>query len=213
MDVYAEDNVENVGKIYLKRFDFLTARVYIVPYNDAGTESTVSTQEEGQEGILKIHTTGCSDKLQITFYKKFSGLDNTLNKTMNVVPKAIFKNNVIKLKLGDTFNMVLDNKQKVTRPGGFALLDDVPSRAFARNDMAIKYGWKDDCGKIAIYRVKEGSELNALSEPIGPQIDLGVDKYLPGNMSLTQLDLFNGLGEINRNDYIEVVHGSVRKLR
>lgn len=109
--------------------------------------------------------------------------------------------------------MVLDSKQKVTQPGGFALLNDVPSREFARNDMAIKYGWKDDCGKIATYRVKEGVELNALSGPIGPQIDLGVDKYLPGNMSLTQLDLFNGLGEINRNDYIEVVHGSVRKLR
>lgn len=84
---------------------------------------------------------------------------------------------------------------------------------FARNDMAIKLGWKDDCGKVVTYRVKQGVELKVPSGPIGPQIDLGADKYLPGNKSLTQLDLFNGLGKVNRNDYIEAVPGSVRRLK
>lgn len=123
------------------------------------------------------------------------------------------ENNLVTLKSGDTFNMVLDSKQKTSSPGGFALKDDVPSVEFARKDMAIKYGWKDDCGKVATYRVKEGVEITCPAGPIGPQIDLGVDQYLPGNISLTQYDLFNGLGRINRNDYIEVVPGSVRRLK
>ncbi len=123
------------------------------------------------------------------------------------------ENNLVTLKSGDTFNMVLDSKQKTSSPGGFALKDDVPSVEFARKDMAIKYGWKDDCGKVATYRVKEGVEITCPAGPIGPQIDLGVDQYLPGNSSLTQYDLFSGLGRINRNDYIEVVPGSVRRLK
>ena len=122
------------------------------------------------------------------------------------------KDHMIKLKEGDTFNMVLDKKQKVSQPGGFGIVNDVPNREFARNDMAIKLDWKDDCGKIATYRVKSGKELNVPSGPIGPQIDLKADKYLPGNTGITQLDLFNGLGRINRTDYIEAVQGSVRRL-
>lgn len=122
------------------------------------------------------------------------------------------KDHMIKLKEGDTFNMVLDKKQKVSQPGGFGIVNDVPNREFARNDMAIKLDWKDDCGKIATYRVKSGKELNVPSGPIGPQIDLKADKYLPGNTGITQLDLFNGLGRINRTDYIEAVPRSVRRL-
>ena len=49
--------------------------------------------------------------------------------------------------------------------------------------------------------------------PIGPQIDLGVDMYLPGNSSLTQYDLFNGLGRINRTDFIEVVPGLIKRIK
>ncbi|CBK73068.1 hypothetical protein CIY_00780 [Butyrivibrio fibrisolvens 16/4] len=121
--------------------------------------------------------------------------------------------NKVTLKSGDTFNMVLDSRQKTSNPGGFGIKEDVPSVEFARNDMAIKYGWKDDCGKVATYRVKDGVELTCSSGPIGPQIDLTANKYLPGNMGLTQYDLFSGLGKINRNAYIELVPGSVRRLR
>ena len=84
---------------------------------------------------------------------------------------------------------------------------------FARKDMAIKYDWKDDCGKVVTYRVKDGVELICPAGPIGPQIDLGVDMYLPGNSSLTQYDLFNGLGRINRTDFIEVVPGSIKRIK
>ena len=159
------------------------------------------------------------------------GSDKTWNEFKNANPSATFddyfklvneqspwpdgynpNDNIISLKKGDTFNVVSDNKQKVSQPGGFAIVEDVPNVEFARNDMAIKLDWKDDCGKIAKYRIKSGIELNVPSGPIGPQIDLTADKYLTGNTGLTQLDLFNGLGRVNRTDYIEVVPGSVRKL-
>lgn len=78
--------------------------------------------------------------------------------------------------------------------------------------MAIKSNWKMDCGKVVTYKVKQGVELNVPSGSIGPQIDLKVDKYLPGNNSVTQLDLFNDLGNIDRNNYIEYVPGSLRKF-
>ena len=120
---------------------------------------------------------------------------------------------MVTLKSGDTFNMVLDSKQKTSNPGGFALKEDIPSVEFARKDMAIKYGWKDDCGKVVTYRVKDGVELICPAGPIGPQIDLEVDMYLPGNSSLTQYDLFNGLGRINRMDFIEVVPGSIKRIK
>lgn len=62
-------------------------------------------------------------------------------------------------------------------------------------------------------RVKDGVELICPAGPIGPQIDLGVDMYLPGNSSLTQYDLFNGLGRKNRTDFIEVVPGSIKRIK
>lgn len=120
--------------------------------------------------------------------------------------------NIITMKEGNTFKMVLDNEQPLTKPGGFGIVEDVPNVEFARNDMAIKSNWKVDCGKVVTYRVKQGVELNVPSGPIGPQIDLKTDKYLPGNSSITQLDLFNGLGNVDRNNYIEYVPGSLRKL-
>jgi hypothetical protein len=121
--------------------------------------------------------------------------------------------NIITLKEGDRFKMVLDQKQKATQPGGFGILDDVPNVNFARNDMAIKLDWKKDCKRVVEYEVKPGVELKVPSGPIGPQIDLKADKYLTGNTSATQLDLFNGMGRINRNDYIEYVPGSTKNLK
>jgi hypothetical protein len=121
--------------------------------------------------------------------------------------------NMVTLKEGDTFYMVLDNNQSIRRPGGFALANEVPSVEFARNDMAIKVNWKDDCGKVVQYRVKQGVELICPSGPVGPQIDLVADKYLPGNMDITQYDLFYDLGRIDRNEYIEFVKNSLSKLK
>jgi hypothetical protein len=90
---------------------------------------------------------------------------------------------------------------------------DIPNVEFARNDMAIKSNWKKDCGKVVTYRVKEGVELNVMQGPVGPQIDLNANTYLPGNSSITQYDLFNGMSNINRMDFIEYIPGSLRKLQ
>ena len=121
--------------------------------------------------------------------------------------------NILPLKAGDTFNMVLDRGQEPTSPGGWAIIDDVPNVAFVRNDMAVKSNWKDNCGVLVTYRVKDGATLNAAAGPIGPQIDLWTDTYLTGNQDAVQLDLFNGLAwPYNRNDYIEYVPGSMREL-
>ena len=73
--------------------------------------------------------------------------------------------------------------------------------------MAIKSNWKKDCGKVVTYRVKEGVELNVMQGPVGPQIDLNANTYLPDNSSITQYDLFNGMSNINRMDFIEYISG------
>lgn len=46
--------------------------------------------------------------------------------------------NIMTLKEGDTFNMVLDRNQPINRQGGFGIMDDVPSSDFARDNIAIK---------------------------------------------------------------------------
>lgn len=57
--------------------------------------------------------------------------------------------------------------------------DNIPNVDYARNEMAIKSNWKLDCGQVATYRVKAGVELEVIEGPVGPQIDLNADKYLP----------------------------------
>ena len=122
--------------------------------------------------------------------------------------------NILPLKEGDTFYMVLDKKQPTEWPGGWALIDEVPNRAFVRNDMAVKSNWKNDCGKLVQYRIKPGVELNAEAGPIGPQIDLWTDTYLAGNMNLIQLDLFKGFPrDANKLEYIELVEDSIVWLK
>ena len=37
--------------------------------------------------------------------------------------------------------------------------------------------------------------------------------YLLENSLLTQYDLFNGVGRINRTDFIEVVPGSIKRIK
>ena len=69
-----------------------------------------------------------------------------------------------------------------------------------------------DCGKVITYQVKSGVTLDMRSGPIGPQIDLGADKYLPGDISLTQLDLFKGLNGIDRMNYIEPLLDTLKFL-
>lgn len=51
--------------------------------------------------------------------------------------------------------------------------------------------------------VREGIELNVFSGPVGPQIDLTKDVYLPGDLFITQYNLFGNLEHgVNRASVI-----------
>lgn len=116
--------------------------------------------------------------------------------------------NTTVLKPGDTFQMALDEAQPVTSPGNFATYDNIPNTDFVRNNLAVKSDWKTDCSKVVTYRVKEGVELPVIKGPVGPQIDLNADKYLPGGGSQIQMLLDRS---INKMDYLEIV--SVRSIK
>ncbi|WP_010245439.1 transglutaminase domain-containing protein [Acetivibrio cellulolyticus] len=118
-----------------------------------------------------------------------------------------FTPNKTTLKSGDTFEMALDNAQPVTSPGNFATPDNITGVDYVRNQLAVKSNWKTDCGKVVEYRVKDGVEIPVATGPVGPQIDLNADKYLPGGGNQIQLLLDRG---VDKMDYIEVV--SVRSI-
>ncbi|MFD0048209.1 ribonuclease YeeF family protein [Actinomycetes bacterium NPDC127524] len=106
------------------------------------------------------------------------------------------------LKSGDTFEMVLDNKQPLNKPGSFGTYDTISGVEYAKNKLAIKSDWKEDFGKVVTYRVKQGVELPVLKGPVGPQIDLAADKYLPGGG--TQLQIMLDWKE-DKMKYLEIV--------
>ncbi|WP_327608723.1 hypothetical protein [Virgibacillus tibetensis] len=112
------------------------------------------------------------------------------------------------LQPGDTFEMVLDNAQPLNRPGGFGTYDKIAGVEYAKNNLAIKSEWKEDFGKVVTYRVKKGVELPVLEGPVGPQIDLAADKFLPGGGTQLQLLLDR---KVNKVDYLEIT--SVRPNR
>lgn len=98
--------------------------------------------------------------------------------------------------------MALDEAQPVTSPGNFATFDNIPNTDYVRNNLAVKSDWKSDCSKVVTYRVKEGMEIPVIKGPVGPQIDLNADKYLPGGGSQIQMLLDRSA---NKMDYLEVV--------
>ena len=111
------------------------------------------------------------------------------------------------LKSGDTFQMALDSMQPVTSPGNFATFDDIPNVGYVRDNLAVKSDWKVDCSKVVTYRVKQGVELPVLEGPVGPQIDINADKYLPGGGTQIQMLLDRN---VNKMDYLEIV--SIRSI-
>lgn len=104
VDIYAEDNVGNVGKIKSQHYNLLTVNANIVPYNNP-TSTGTPTLEAGQKAILKIYTTGYPDKLQITFPPELTTLDPTLNRTITIVPKPSAETDI-------TFNVPRNTPQK-----------------------------------------------------------------------------------------------------
>ena len=64
----------------------------------------------------------------------------------------------------------------------------------------IRADWKNDCSRVVAYRIK--SKVTVKTGPVGPQIDLGIDKYLPGGGTQIQFVLPDGEYSNNYLEYI-----------
>ena len=107
------------------------------------------------------------------------------------------------LKGGDTFEMAMSprSKQLDTWPGNFATdINTISDSQYVRDRLAVKYNWKPDIDRVVQYRVKEGSEIPANVGPIGPQIDLEINRYLPGGPN--QIEMLMGREKMN---YLEII--------
>jgi hypothetical protein len=96
--------------------------------------------------------------------------------------------------------MAMSPGQPLTSPGGFATLDAIPNKLYVRNELAVKYGWKNDIAGVVEYRVRK--PLPVREGPVGPQVDLMTNRYLPGKGSQEN---FNIPRDQSRMDYLEVV--------
>lgn len=110
------------------------------------------------------------------------------------------------LNPGDRFFMAVENDAPENLIGGFGVRERIESTYFVRNNLAVKYDWKTSCNVIREFEVNSGIHLNVNAGPVGPQIDLRANMYLPGDMNITQYDLFSNLGSgIRREDYVHIV--------
>ncbi len=108
------------------------------------------------------------------------------------------------LKPGTKFEMAIAPGQKPDRPGGFGTPDKITNIDFIRDDLAVKEAWKPDVDRVVTYEVVK--DLPANVGKVGPQIDKGAGKYLPGGAD--QVEML--VAPADRMTYIKVV--SVRKL-
>ena len=117
-------------------------------------------------------------------------------------PKGYTPKKVV-LKPGDTFEMAMHPDQDDFRPGNFGTdMNSIQNIDYVRDNLAVKSNWKDKIDRVNQYRVKDGVELPAQVGPIGPQIDLGTDRYLPGGPNQIELLLDRA---INKMEYLELI--------
>jgi hypothetical protein len=110
------------------------------------------------------------------------------------------------LKEGDRFFMAVENNAPDSMIGGFGVKERIPSTQFVRENLAVKSDWKTTCNVIREFEVNKGISLNVLEGQVGPQIDLKINKYLPGDMTITQYNLFSKLESgSNRSDYVHII--------
>jgi hypothetical protein len=185
---------------------------------DAGIKNIIN---EGYSGDLMTP----EEAARYSDYWKNSGIgsDNTWNGFIKANPNATIDdyNLLLKdqspwpmgqdgtesvLKAGDRFFMAVENNAPDNMIGGFGVKEKIPSTQFVRENLAVKSNWKNTCNVIREFEVNEGVSLSIFQGPVGPQIDLNIDKYLPGDMNVTQYNLFSKLGNgKNRSDYVHIV--------
>jgi hypothetical protein len=76
----------------------------------------------------------------------------------------------------------------------------IPNELYVRNELAVKYGWKNDISGVVEYEVTRPLPVRA--GPVGPQIDFGANRYLPGGGSQVN---FNIPRTQSRMDYLNVI--------
>lgn len=103
------------------------------------------------------------------------------------------------LYLGARFKMAVSPGQPATRPGGFATFDEIPTKAFVRNEPGVKNEWKPDIDRVITYEVVK--PLPVKRGTVGPQIDKGAGTYLERGKS--QVEMLVPYDQ--RTDYLKVI--------
>ena len=110
------------------------------------------------------------------------------------------------LKSGDSFYMAVENNAQKNEIGNFGVKERISSEDFVRNNLAVKDEWKETCNKIRKYEVRENGKLRVNEGPVGPQIDLEKNVYLPGDLTITQYELFNHVNKsADRQDFVRMI--------
>ena len=118
-------------------------------------------------------------------------------------PKGYTPKKVV-LKPGDTFEMAMspENFQPNDWPGAFGTdIGTITDKDYVYYDLAVKSSWKPELERVVQYRVKEGIELPAHVGPIGPQIDVEANRYLPGGPN--QIEML--VEPAHRMDYLDII--------
>jgi hypothetical protein len=92
---------------------------------------------------------------------------------------------VVTLPAGLRFQMALAPGQPTDRPGGFGTFDRIPNVEFVRLSLAVKMAWKPAIDRVVTYEIT--TPLPADVGTVGPQIDVPIDRYLPGGGSQFQM--------------------------
>ena len=110
------------------------------------------------------------------------------------------------LKSGDRFYMAVKNIASINQIGNFGVKERIPSEDFVRNNLAVKDKWKETCNTVRKYEVRENVNLKVNEGPVGPQIDLEKNVYLPGDLTITQYELFNHVNKsADRQDFVRMI--------
>ena len=89
------------------------------------------------------------------------------------------------LPVGTRFQMALASNQPSDQPGGFGTFDLVDEVADVRQGLAVREEWKPDVARVVTYEVVK--PLPAKVGPVGPQVDPGSCRLLPGRWSQLEM--------------------------
>jgi hypothetical protein len=71
---------------------------------------------------------------------------------------------------------------------------------YVRNELAVKEAWKPSIDRVVAYEVTQPLPVK-IGGPVGPQIDQGMGKYLPGGSSQVEMMV----NPVDRMNYLKVI--------